>query len=128
MRETQSALVPPASRQQGFDLPPFWVIGISDFTNAVNGFEAGTIMGSTIMKQRFCKNLAICSGFALLFLSPVSSAQQIQKDPIVVHATNHATTPRAFRDMTPVPWHNASKVMRRPGRAPHPHIGLVPDR
>ncbi len=80
------------------------------------------------MKQRFCRNLAICSGFALLFLSPVSApAQQVQRNPIVVPATNHATTPRAFRDMTPVPWHNASKVMPRPGRAPRPHISDVPD-
>jgi hypothetical protein len=83
---------------------------------------------NVIMKERFCRKLANCAGFALLFLLPVSgSAQQVQKDPVVVHATNHATTPRAFRDMTPVPWPNASKVMRRPGRAPHPHISLVPD-
>jgi hypothetical protein len=80
------------------------------------------------MKQRFCRNLAICSGFALLFLSSVSAtAQQVQRNPIVVHATNHATTPLAFRDMAPVPWHNASKVMPRPGRAPQRHISLVPD-
>jgi hypothetical protein len=98
-------------------------IVISGFTNAVNDLEE-----STIMKQRFCRNLAICSGFALLFLSPVSApAQQVQRNPIVVHAANHATTPRAFRDMTPVPWHNASKVMPRPGRAPRPHISDVPD-
>lgn len=85
-------------------------------------------MEGTIMRQRFYRNLAICSGFALLFLSPGSaSAQQVQRNPIVVHATNHATTPRAFRDMTPVPWHNTSKVMPRPGRAPHPHISDVPD-
>jgi hypothetical protein len=85
-------------------------------------------MENTIMKQRFDRNLAICSGFALLFLSPGSAAaQQVQRNPIVVHATNHVTTPRAFRDMTPVPWPNASKVMPRPGRAPRPHISLVPD-
>ncbi len=80
------------------------------------------------MKQRFYRNLAICSGFALLFMSPVSApAQQVQRNPIVVHATNHATTPRAFRDMTPVPWHNASKVMPPPRRAPQPHISVEPD-
>jgi hypothetical protein len=90
--------------------------------------EVSALRENVIMKERFCRKLANCAGFALLFLLPVSgSAQQVQKDPIVVHATNHATTPRALRDMTPVPWPNASKVMRRPGRAPHPHIGLVPD-
>jgi hypothetical protein len=80
------------------------------------------------MKQRFYRKLAICSGFALLFLSPgPASAQQVQRNPIVVHATNHATTPRALRDMAPVPWRNASKVMPRPRRAPRPHVSLVPD-
>jgi hypothetical protein len=93
-----------------------------------HGLEESSIMESTIMKQPFYRNLAICSGFALLFLSPVSaSAQQVQRNPIVVHAAKHATTPRAFRAMTPVPWHNTSKVMPRPGRAPHPHISDVPD-
>jgi hypothetical protein len=80
------------------------------------------------MKQRFCRNFAMCSGLALLFLAMISaSAQQVQRNPIVVHATAHTTTPLAFRDMTPVPWHNASKVMPEHDRAPHPHISGVPD-
>src|SRR3981081_1290687 len=83
---------------------------------------------STTMKQRFCGNFAMCSGLALLFLAMISaSAQQVQRNPIVVHATAHTTTPLAFRDMTPVPWHNASKVMPEHDRAPFPHISNVPD-
>ncbi len=70
----------------------------------------------------------MCSGSALLFLAMISaSAQQVQRNPIVVHATAHTTTPLAFRDMTPVPWHNASRVMPEHDRAPHPHISSVPD-
>jgi hypothetical protein len=70
----------------------------------------------------------MCSGLALLFLAMISaSAQQVQRNPIVVHATAHTTTPLAFRDMTPVPWHNASKVMPEHDRAPYPHISGVPD-
>ncbi len=69
----------------------------------------------------------MCSGSALLFLAMISaSAQQVQRNPIVVHATAHTTTPLAFRDMTPVPWHNASRVMPEHDRAPHPHISSVP--
>src|SRR6202049_2030060 len=83
---------------------------------------------STTMKQRFCRNFAMCSGLALLFLAMISaSAQQVQRNPIVVHATAHTTTPLAFRDMTPVPWHNASKVMPEHDRAPYPHISSMPD-
>ncbi len=80
------------------------------------------------MKQQFCRTLAICSGFVLLFLLPVSApAEQVQRNPIVIQATSQATTLLAFRDMTPVPWHNSSKVMPRPGRAPQRHISLGPD-
>src|ERR1700694_3275439 len=83
---------------------------------------------STTMKQRFCRNFAMCWGLALLFLAMISaSAQQVQRSPIVVHATAHTTTPLAFRDMTPVPWHNASKVMPEHDRAPYPHISSMPD-
>src|SRR5713226_4263058 len=83
---------------------------------------------STTMKQRFCRNIAMCSGSALLFLAIISaSAQQVQRNPIVVQATKHITTPLAFRDMTPVPWHNASKVMPEHDRAPQRHISNVPD-
>src|SRR5260370_30679892 len=79
------------------------------------------------MKQRFCRTFVMCSGLALLLLAMISaSAQQVQRNPIVVHATAHAT-PLAFRDMTPVPWHNASKVMPEHDRAPHPHISSLPD-
>ena len=65
----------------------------------------------------------------LLFLLPVSApAEQVQRNPIVIQATSQATTLLAFRDMTtPVPWHNSSKVMPRPGRAPQRHISLGPD-
>src|ERR1700730_6804037 len=83
---------------------------------------------STTMKQRFCRNFAMCSGLALLFLAMISaSAQQVQRHPIVVHASTHPTTPLAFRDMSPVPWHNASKVMPEHDRAPYRHISSIPD-
>src|SRR5229473_3942167 len=74
--------------------------------------------------RRICKKV----GAFLFLLAPfLASAQQVQRNPIVVHATSHTTTPLAFRDMTPVPWHNASKVMPEHDRAPHPHISSVPD-
>src|SRR5260370_36177499 len=74
--------------------------------------------------SRICKKL----GTFLFLLAPfLASAQQVQRNPIVVHATSHTTTPLAFRDMTPVPWHNASKVMPEHDRAPQPHISNVPD-
>jgi hypothetical protein len=70
----------------------------------------------------------MCSGLAVLLLAVISaSAQQVQRNPIVIHATAQATTPLAFRDMTPVPWHNASKVMPEHDRAPYPHISSAPD-
>ena len=90
----------------------------SDFTNVLNEFQEI----STTMKQPFCRTFAICSGLALLFLTLISaSAQQVQRNPIVVYATAHTTTPLAFRDMAPVPWHNVSKVMPEHDRAPFPH-------
>jgi hypothetical protein len=74
--------------------------------------------------RRICKKV----GAFLFLLGPfLASAQQVQRNPIVVHATNHTTTPLAFRDMTPVPWHNASKVMPEHDRAPQRHISNVPD-
>src|SRR5258708_6083860 len=80
------------------------------------------------MKQQFCRNFRMASGLALLLLRLISaSGQQVQRNPIVIHAPAHATTPLAFRDMTPVPWHNASKVMPEHDRAPYPHISSVPD-
>src|SRR5216684_2797260 len=51
----------------------------------------------------------------------------VQRNPVVVHDTNHLTTTQAFRDMTPEPWHNVSKVMIEHDRAPYPHISNQPD-
>src|SRR5260370_28244831 len=74
--------------------------------------------------SRICKKL----GTFLFLLAPfLASAQQVQRNPIVIHATAQATTPLAFRDMTPVPWHNASKVIPEHDRAPYPHISSAPD-
>jgi hypothetical protein len=70
-----------------------------------------------------CKKI----GTFLLLAPFLASAQQVQRNPIVVNATAHVTTPLAFRDMTPVPWHNVSKVMPEHDRAPRPHISNVPD-
>lgn len=78
--------------------------------------------------SRFCRNLATCLGLALLLVSLLSAQEVlVQRNPIVVHATAHTTTPQAFRDMAPVPWHNLSKVMPEHDRAPHPHISSMGD-
>src|SRR5215471_9132318 len=53
--------------------------------------------------------------------------QDIQTNPIVKHEKNHVTTVIPFREMTPVPWHNLSKVMPEHDRAPFQHISNVPD-
>ena len=74
--------------------------------------------------RRICKKVV---AFLFLLAPFLASAQQVQRNPIVVHATSHTTTPLAFRDMTPVPWHNASKVMPEHDRAPQRHISSVPD-
>ena len=44
-------------------------------------------------------------------LSVLASAERVQTNPTVTHAT-HVTTTQALRDMKPVPWHNLSKVIR----------------
>ena len=74
--------------------------------------------------RRICKKVGAFLFLLVPFLAP---AQQVQRNPIVVQATSHTTTPLAFRDMTPVPWHNASKVMPEHDRAPQRHISNVPD-
>ena len=51
----------------------------------------------------------------------------VQRNPVVVHDSNHLTTTQAFRDMAPEPWHNVSKVMIEHDRAPYPHISNQPD-
>jgi hypothetical protein len=81
------------------------------------------------MKQRLTA-LSLAAG--LLVVAGVAStafAQEVpvQRNPTVVHDTNHLTTSQAFRDMTPEPWHNVSKVMIEHDRAPFPHISNLPD-
>ncbi len=56
----------------------------------------------------------------------VASAQQVQRNPIVTHTTP-VTTTQAFRDMTPEPWHNVSKVMPEHDRSLKPHVSNQPD-
>jgi hypothetical protein len=78
--------------------------------------------------SRYRKSLAICTGLALMVPAMLLAQEvNVQRNPIVVQATAHTTTPLAFRDMTPVPWHNLSKVMPEHDRAPHRHISNVPD-
>jgi len=71
-----------------------------------------------------CKKL----GTILFLLTPfLASAQQVQRNPTVVHETAHTTTPLAFRDMKPVQWHNTTKVMVEHDRNPVRHISNMPD-
>ena len=73
--------------------------------------------------DRCCKFL----GTLLFLLSPFLAAQEVQRNPIVIHETAHTTTPLAFRDMKPVPWRNVSRVMPEHDRAPFPHISTEPE-
>jgi hypothetical protein len=76
---------------------------------------------------RFWGNLAMCAAPALLLLSLVASAQQVQSNPIVKLARN-ATTPLAVRDMKPEPWHNLTKEMPDfDENAPFPRHTKLPD-
>ena len=78
--------------------------------------------------SRYRKTFATCTGFALMIPAMLLAQDvPVQRNPIVVHATAHMTTPQAFRDMTPVPWHNLSKVMPEHDRAPFRHISKTPD-
>ncbi len=71
-----------------------------------------------------CKKL----GTILFLLTPfLASAQQVQRNPTVVHETAHTTTPLAFRDMKPEQWHNTTKVMVEHDRNPVRHISNMPD-
>src|SRR3981081_3038328 len=71
-----------------------------------------------------CKKI----GTFLFLLAPfLASAQQVQRNPLVVNATAHVPTPFAFRDIPTVRCHNVSKVMPEHDRAPRPHISNVPD-
>ena len=83
-----------------------------------------------MIKQPFSSRSVICSGLVVGLVSLVSASEptaKVQTNPIVVEATSHMTTPQAFRDMTPVPWHNASKVMVEHDRSPMRHISHSPD-
>ena len=74
--------------------------------------------------------LVAASLFCLVMLtakqSPAQSAP-VQRNPIVIRDIQHVTTSLAFREMTPVPWHNQSKVMPEHDRSINPHISNVPD-
>ncbi len=73
--------------------------------------------------QQKCRSVGI-----VLLLSPLfASAQKMQSIPFVRRATAHVTTPLAFRNMTPVPWHNASKVMPDHDRGGKQNITALPD-
>jgi len=80
------------------------------------------------MKQRLTPLSLPAALLAVTSLTGSAFAQDVpvQRNPIVMHAT-HVTTTQAFRDMTPVPWHNASKVMPEHDRAPFRHISKLAD-
>ena len=68
--------------------------------------------------------------FCLVSLATQTSSAQdvpVQRNPVVMHDINHVTTEMAFRDMTPVPWHNQNKVMPEHDRSVNPHISNEPD-
>ena len=75
------------------------------------------------MKQRI-NALSFSAALTVLALAGTAFSQDVpvQRNPVVVHDTNHLTTAQAFREMTPEPWHNVSKVMIEHDRAPYPHI------
>ena len=63
---------------------------------------------------------------ALFAMGLPAIAQQVQRNPIVVHELKHITTPLPFREMKAVPWTNKSKVMREhDDGVARPHIGNV---
>src|SRR6266568_2042398 len=82
--------------------------------------------------SRASKNILLPAALALC-LAPLGASSSlaqdapVQRNPIVIHDIRHATTGLAFRDMTPVPWHNQSKVMPEHDRSINPHISNVPD-
>jgi len=75
------------------------------------------------MKQRI-NALSFLAALTVLALAGTAFSQDVpvQRNPVVVHDTKHLTTAQAFREMTPEPWHNVSKVMIEHDRAPYPHI------
>src|SRR5262245_48603777 len=75
--------------------------------------------------SQFCPSALLIASMAIPKSSAV--AQELQRNPIVMHERNHVTTPVPFREMTPVPWHNLSRVMPEHDRAPQRHISNVPD-
>src|SRR6266852_8476763 len=80
--------------------------------------------GDHMKLDQACKKL----GTILFLLTPfLASAQQVQRNPTVVHETAHTTTPLAFRDMKPEQWHNTTKVMVEHDRNPVRHISNMPD-
>jgi hypothetical protein len=86
--------------------------------------------GKTIKMDQFCRKIATCLGMPLLTLALVSASGQevnVQRNPIVIHATAHTTTQQPLREMTPEPWHNLGRVMIEHDRAPFRHISPEPD-
>jgi len=73
--------------------------------------------------------LSLAASLVGMLAAPVlpAGAQDVQTDPIVMHETNHVITTVPLREMTPVPWHNLSRVMPEHDRAPFRHVSNVPD-
>lgn len=61
----------------------------------------------------------------VLPLAQVSLAQNVQRNPIVIHELNHTTTPLPLREMTQVAPHNQNRLMPEHKVFGHAHIGTV---
>jgi hypothetical protein len=81
------------------------------------------------MKQRITALSLLTALLVVASLAVTAFSQEVavQRNPVVVHDTNHLTTSLALRDMTPEPWHNVSKVMPEHRRFAPPHISNGPD-
>lgn len=71
------------------------------------------------------KLLIAAPALSLLALASLS-AEEVQRNPIVIQA-QHVTTTVPVRDMAEVPSHNASKIMPEHDMNPNPHVSHGPD-
>src|SRR5437899_8509440 len=83
----------------------------------------------TSMRIGSISRLSLAASLVGMLAAPIlpAGAQDVQTEPIVMHETNHVTTTIPFREMTPVPWHNLSRVMPEHDRAPFRHVSNLPD-
>jgi hypothetical protein len=76
--------------------------------------------------RRLTVLLAILLFVVLVLFTGVMMAEQVQRNPIVVHA-HHVTTKVPIRDMPSVPFGNVSKIMPEHDENPNVHVSHVSD-